>query len=197
MSGDLVIATPQGPALVTLADGAGDLDGILALQRQNLPESLTAEAARRDGFVTVVHTREVLSRMHAIAPSVVARHQDRVVGYALAMPRECRSFVPILEPMFAVLDGLEYRGEPLSRARYYVMGQICVAAGFRGTGLFQAMYAEHLAAFVDRYELIVTEISARNARSLRAHERTGFETLTTYTDATDDWVVVGLPFPKV
>jgi hypothetical protein len=196
MSGDLVIATPQGPVVVTLA-GSGDLDGILALQRQNLAQSLTAEAAIRDGFVTVVHTPEILSRMHAIAPSVVARHQGRVVGYALTMPRECRSFVPILEPMFGVIDGLSYGGKPLPEWRYYVMGQICIADGFRGTGLFQAMYAEHLSAFGDRYDLIVTEISRRNARSLRAHERTGFETLTTYTDATDEWLVVGLPFPRI
>jgi L-amino acid N-acyltransferase YncA len=196
MSDELTIATPRGHVLVTVADGAGDLDGILTLQRRNLPQSLTPEAAVKDGFVTVVHTRDVLSRMHAVAPSVVARHQDQVVGYALTMPCECRTFVPVLEPMFAVLDGLRYRDRPLSETRYYVMGQICIAGGFRGTGLFQAMYAEHLTAFRARYDLIVTEISRRNARSLRAHERTGFETLTTYTDATDDWVVVGLPFPS-
>jgi hypothetical protein len=195
MSGELAIATPQGPVVVTLCDGAGDLDGILALQRENLAQSLTPEEALLEGFVTVVHTRDVLSRMHAVAPSVVAKHQGRVVGYALTMPRECRSFLPILEPMFAVLDGLQYRGKPLAASRYYAMGQICVAGGYRGTGMFQAMYAVHLAAFRDRYDLIVTEISRRNARSLRAHVRTGFETLATYTDATDEWVVVGLPFP--
>jgi predicted GNAT superfamily acetyltransferase len=111
------------------------------------------------------------------------------------MPRECRSFLPILEPMFAVLDELDYRGKPLRESRFYVLGQICVAEGFRGTGLFQAMYAEHLAAFHGRYDVIVTEISARNGRSLRAHEQSGFETLSTYTDRTDEWVVVGLGFP--
>jgi hypothetical protein len=195
MAGELTIATPQGPVVVTVADGADDLDGILSLQRQNLLQSLTAVAARKDGFVTVVHTRDILSRMHTVAPSVVARHGGRVVGYALTMPRECRAFLPILEPMFAVLDEVRYRGKPLRDTRFYVMGQICIASGFRGTGLFQAMYAQHLASFSDRYDLIVTEISRRNARSLRAHERTGFETLTTYTDATDEWVVVGLPFP--
>jgi RimJ/RimL family protein N-acetyltransferase len=40
--------------------------------------------------------------------------------------------------------------------------------------------------------LLVTEISARNGRSLRAHERVGFTELTRYRDQTDDWVVVTL-----
>jgi GNAT superfamily N-acetyltransferase len=188
-----VLRTPSGDVTVALA-GASDLDGILALQRQNLAVNLPEEAAQRDGFVTVVHTRSVLERMHAEAPSIVARSGGRVVAYALTMPVSCRTFLPILEPMFAVLDALEYRGRPLREARFYVMGQICVAEGHRGQGLFEALYREHERAFAGRFDLLVTEVSCRNGRSLRAHEKCGFETLTRYRDATDEWVVIGLAF---
>jgi hypothetical protein len=178
--------------VVTLADGGADLDGILALQRENLAVNLASEAAAKDGFVTVVHTRAILEQMHAALPSVVARKGELVVGYALSMPVGCRRLVPILEPMFALLDTLESRGAPLSRVPYYTMGQICVAPELRGTGLFQAMYAQHAASFGDRFQVLVTEVSRRNGRSLRAHQRTGFETLAEYRDATDDWCVIAL-----
>ena len=38
----------------------------------------------------------------------------------------------------------------------------------------------------------MTEVSRRNARSLRAHQRVGFETLAEYRDASDDWAVLAL-----
>lgn len=42
-----------------------------------------------------------------------------------------------------------------------------------------------------RYQLLLTEISARNPRSLRAHARVGVRELTRYQDETDAWIIVG------
>ena len=184
--------TVTGDLVITTASDSSDWQGILALQRANLVAQLTPEVAKRDGFVTVVHDLAMLEQMHRLAPSVVARAGSRVVAYALTMPLAARALVPILAPMFQMLDTLAYRGTPLPRLRYYVMGQICVAEPFRGQGVFQALYAHHCARFAGQFDLIVTEVSARNARSLRAHERAGFELLTRYCDATDEWVVLAL-----
>lgn len=41
-----------------------------------------------------------------------------------------------------------------------------------------------------KYELVVTEISADNHRSQKAHEKIGFKTIYTYHDAMDAWSVV-------
>lgn len=38
----------------------------------------------------------------------------------------------------------------------------------------------------------MTDVALRNTRSLRAHERVGFERLLTYTDATDTWAMIAL-----
>ena len=45
-----------------------------------------------------------------------------------------------------------------------------------------------------RFDLVVTEVAARNTRSLRAHARVGFEPLHVYPDATtgEEWHVIGL-----
>ena len=165
-----------------------DLQRILALQRENLARNVDAEEARAQGFVTVEHTLEILERMHAMQPSIVAVDDEAggdasLAGYALVMPVECRTFVPILEPMFARLDAL-------GTERYYVMGQVCVARPFRGRGVFDALYRAHRDALSGRYDRVVTEIATRNTRSMRAHERVGFTLLERYRDAIDDWALV-------
>src|SRR5438132_9490772 len=83
-----------------------DLLRILAMQRANLRTNLSAAEQAGDGFVTVEHTLDVLKRMHALAPSVIATDGDSLAAYALVMPLECRSFLPILDPMFERLRAL-------------------------------------------------------------------------------------------
>lgn len=165
-------------------DSDDDLAQILALQRDNREASVSPSEARSQGFVTVVHTLDVLRSMHAFAPSIVARaERDVVVGYALTMTVECRPLLPVLDPLFALI------GE-LGIERCYVMGQVCVARSHRGRGLFDALYAEHRARFSQRFDVLVTEVATRNTRSLRAHERVGFREIKRYRDDTDEWSTI-------
>ncbi|TMB28884.1 MAG: GNAT family N-acetyltransferase [Deltaproteobacteria bacterium] len=163
-----------------------ELQEILELQKRNLPRSLDDRERAENGFVTVEHTLDVLQKMHALVPSIVAKDGDQLAGYALVMPIECRAFIPVLAPMFERLDAnAEVKGR-----RYYVMGQICVAKAYRGQGVFDRLYAAHREHLRHRFDACVTEISVRNPRSLRAHARVGFEELERYRDAADEWVVV-------
>lgn len=163
-----------------------ELEQILELQQRNLPRNLDDGERAEQGFVTVEHTLDVLRRMHAIVPSIVAKDDQELAGYALVMPVECRSFVPVLDPMFRRLDA----NASLEGRRYYVMGQVCVAKPYRGRGVFSALYAAHRENLKSRFDACVTEISVRNSRSLRAHEKAGFEELERYRTATDEWIVV-------
>lgn len=162
-----------------------ELKQILDLQQLNLPHRLSPEELGSEGFVTVEHTLELLKRMHALAPSIVAREDGRLAGYALVMPVECRAQIPILEPMFERLDALG-----LGARRYYVMGQICVDRRWRGKGVFDLLYQAHRKHLRSRFDCCVTEVATRNTRSMRAHERVGFEPIDRYQDATDEWVVL-------
>ena len=44
--------------------------------------------------------------------------------------------------------------------------------------------------FAEDFDFVATEISTTNKRSMRAHEKVGFKTIYTYSDALDEWNVV-------
>ncbi|MCY1083350.1 GNAT family N-acetyltransferase [Archangium lansingense] len=184
--------TPSTPPRTCLVTRREELEQILQLQAANLRDHVSPEQAARQGFVTVAHTLDVLEKMHALAPSVIAKEGETLAGYALVMPVEARAFVPILEPMFRLMETLSWRGRPLRESRYYVMGQVCVAEAYRGQGVFDALYREHQTSYGGRFDCTVTEVATRNTRSMRAHARVGFEIIKTYRDATDEWAVMVL-----
>jgi hypothetical protein len=116
--------------------GTTELLQILALQKQNLRGTNNAATEKEQGFVTVNHTMEILQQMHNLEPSIIVKDDDVLAGYALVMPKECSGLVPELYSMYAGLNKFIYKGKPLSGYRFYVMGQVCVAAGYRGKGIF-------------------------------------------------------------
>lgn len=176
--------------VLTTVETTDELQQVLELQQKNLIQNVDEAEMETQGFVTMTHNIEVLQQMHDLAPSVIAKDNGHVVGYALVMLRECRNLFPPLEPMFKNLDILEYQDRPLNDYRFYVMGQVCIDKKYRRTGLFDQLYQKHKETYANRYQFILTEVSTRNQRSLRAHERVGFETISTYQDEIDEWAVV-------
>jgi hypothetical protein len=170
-------------------------EAIRALQRANQPAALTPDEQRTQGFVSLTHTLDDLRAMHAIEPSIVAHDDEGLVGYALVMPIQTRPRFPVLEPMFARIAEATWRGRPLADRSFYVMGQVCVAKRARGTGVFDALYAGHARALSSRFDCVVTEIAVRNARSMRAHARVGFDVVTTYVED-QEWAVVAWDFRR-
>ena len=183
------------PIELTTVSTPDDVREILELQARNLASALTPEAMADQGFVTVRHDASVLQRMNEAAPAIVAKAAGRVVGYALVMPRSFAADVPILGPLFEMLEMLSWKGVPLrGNPRWFVMGQICIAEGYRGIGIFDRLYRTMAEQYGSRFDLVVTEVAARNTRSLRAHARVGFAPPHVYPDATtgEEWHVIGL-----
>ena len=176
--------------LIKLAQSPKELLGILELQCANLKANLSPERAAQAGFVTVEHDLGLLQRMNDLLPQVVAIADNQVVGYALAMAPELRNSIQVLKPMFSTLDDIEYRSQPLSEYDYYVMGQVCIAQAQRGQGLFARLYQKHKEQFAGRFDFVLTEVSTSNGRSMRAHEKTGFRTIHSYIDPTDQWNIL-------
>jgi ribosomal protein S18 acetylase RimI-like enzyme len=128
--------------------------------------------------------------MNASAGQVIAKADGKVVGYALVMLEEFKEKIPVLKPMFDMFKSLTFHQRPLPEFRYYVMGQICVADGFRGLNIVDRMYAKHKEIYSKRSDVCLTEVSTSNPRSMRVHERVGFKTMHTFSDATDEWNIL-------
>ncbi len=167
-----------------------ELRQVLDLQRKNLRQHISAEEKSTQGFVTMLYSQELLEAMHDLAPSIIVKKEDKVVAFALVFMKEGRHLYADLEAMYVNLENLSWKEQPMNTYKIYVMGQVCIAKEFRGQGLFEMLYQKHKEVYSDQFDMIVTEISTSNYRSLRAHERIGFETIATYRDHLDEWAVV-------
>ena len=177
---------------ITTAQTTADLEGILALQQRNLSRNVPPDVQREQGFVTLQYTLPQMQKMHELGPSVIAKDNGSVVGYAITAMPGIRPFIPELETLFEMLNTIQYEGKPLSHYSYYVVGQVCVADSYRGSGLFDQLYNHHRAVYSDQFRLFITDISARNTRSLRAHERVGFQPVHYFHEpgADEEWALV-------
>ena len=106
------------------AKSPDDLQQILSLQNQNHKLNLSDEARAANGFVTVRHDIQVLTKMNDVTKQVVAKSDNEVIAYALVMFKESSKDVPALIPMFEMFQQLFYKNERLETYQYYVMGQL-------------------------------------------------------------------------
>jgi ribosomal protein S18 acetylase RimI-like enzyme len=163
---------------------------ILQLQKQNLFSELSPERQAQQGFVFAEHNMSLLKRFAEELPQVIALNNDKVVGYNLGMPVSMRNEIASLVPMFDEFDRSEYKGKPLASYRYMVGGQVCVHKDFRGHGLLNKLYHETKNRLPSGYQLCVTEVAARNTAGINAHQKMGFEVVSTYHDGKELWKIV-------
>jgi ribosomal protein S18 acetylase RimI-like enzyme len=168
------------------------VDNLLSLQQLNLKNNIDVVTQQSQGYLSFPYTNPILQRMMCEEPQPIALAEGQVVGYALATTLNVCQTIDLMLPLLDMFNSLTFNGKPLNQYRYYVMGQVCVRAGYRGIGVFDALYAQHRNWFAERYDFVVTEIAADNLRSIAAHRRVGFQTLHRYFDAVSQktWEVV-------
>ena len=171
------------------ADTSEELMQILNLQRFNIKQSLSKDAIKKEGFVTVSHSFEVLKRMNDASPHILAKADDKVIAYALCMLNSFRNDVPILAPMFNHMDTImESKG--LLSLNYLIMGQICIDKTYRKQGLFKRLYHYFKTELQSQFDAVITEVSIKNTRSLEAHKAVGFQVLDQHTVDGQDWELI-------
>lgn len=159
------------------------LNQILELQRKNLPEALTATESTNEGFLTLKHNLDILSRLNRPHAHIIALNDERVVGYCLIMTKEHRNIFPLVEEMVTMAERVVYRDVPIRETKFMIMGQVCVETSFRGKGVFSGLYKKLKEICSPFFEVCITEVSDQNQRSLRAHLKVGFEEILSYRDS--------------
>lgn len=166
----------------TQAKTTDELQQILALQAANLPQNISETELKKEGFVTVHHNFELLEAMNYPFPHIIAKDGDQVVAYALVMLRKFADKIPVLTSMFEMINESTFKEKSVNDSTYFAMGQVCIHKDYRGKGLFQNLYKTMQQHYSNDFQYIITEIAARNPRSLRAHSKVGFEDLKVFKD---------------
>ncbi|TYP99926.1 acetyltransferase (GNAT) family protein [Tenacibaculum adriaticum] len=162
-----------------------ELEQILNLQQKNLLKNLSEEEKKEQGFVTVEHTLGILQNMHDVQPHIIATHQNKVVGYALSMHQSFKNDIPVLVPMFDVIEKTVENS-----LNYIVMGQICIDKDYRGKGIFRGLYDKMKKEVFKNFDAIITEVDALNTRSSNAHKAIGFKELVKYESGGQLWELI-------
>ena len=162
-----------------------ELIQILSLQQMNLKSAVSDLEMQQEGFVTVRHNLDVLTRMNNACPHIIAKDGEKVVGYALSMTDDFKDEISVLRPMFTELENVNIQN-------FITMGQICVAKTHRKMGVFRGLYNAMKKAYYPKYDAIITEVDATNSRSLGAHYAVGFEKICTYHSLGQDWELISL-----
>ncbi len=161
-----------------------ELEQILDLQSRNMAKVLSAGEIKKEGFITVGHTFDILEKMNSASPHIIAYTSQGIVGYALVMLPSFRNEIPELTPMFEAADRL------LPNSNYLAMGQICIDRDYRKMGVFKGMYSFYKEVFHREFDGLVTEVATTNQRSLAAHRSAGFEILNTRVAKGTSWELI-------
>lgn len=166
---------------------------ILQLQAENLEAALADGEIQSEGYVTVNHDYNLLAQLADPQGHTVALEDNMVVGYALVMMPRFGKKIDVLLTMFESFENCSWRGRPLTETAFHVMGQVCIAKSHRGRGLFRGLYDHQRVSMAGISDVIITEVAARNVRSLNAHLAIGFEPILEFSDDQEHWHIIGLP----
>jgi len=167
-----------------------ELEGIRKLQEDNLKRNLPGNEAETEGFVTAEYPIEFLEALHKSGPSIIAKENHQVVGYALVATKSVSHQHELLSDLFNYIDKITYRGLLLKNVSYVVVGQLCVSKSYRGLGLVQQMYQHFKKSLAGEYDCCITDIAENNPRSLKVHLRTGFQVIDNFHYGGSNWDIV-------
>ena len=162
---------------IKLVSESSELAGIFNLQKENLKKDISPAEALSQGFLVADYSLEFITEMNNSSPSVVAVDNGKVIGYALVATQAIRESDALLADLFNQIDKLYYKEKPLCEVEYVVVGQLCVAKQYRGMGMVQQLYTYFKNTLKNKYQYCLTDIASENARSLKAHQKSGFEVI--------------------
>ncbi|WP_297791654.1 GNAT family N-acetyltransferase [uncultured Eudoraea sp.] len=172
---------------ISRAQNRSDLEQILSLQKQNLPNALSQIEKEKEGFLTVTHTLDLLVRMNNVCPHIIAKDGNKLVGYALCMHPKFGDEIAILKPMINEINTILPQDES-----FIIMGQVCIHKAYRKAGIFRKLYKKMQETVGSINTNIVTEVDASNTRSLIAHLAVGFQELKIYNASGRKWHLIAM-----
>ena len=133
---------------------------------------------------------QVFSKANGLVEKILVKEGDEVVGYTIVTNKGVYGEHPEVDHLFNTLDQTKYNEILLSEVNYIMIGQVCVGKSHRGQGWVPKMYEFYKSLHSKNYQYLVTDISQANKRSIKMHQKIGFETIGVIEQVGTGWDIV-------
>jgi ribosomal protein S18 acetylase RimI-like enzyme len=173
---------------IQLAKTSEELIEVLELQQANLRKNISEEEAATQGFLMAEYDLDFLEMLQKNSPGILAKDGEKVVGYSLvALPDTARHH-PLLADLVANIERCAHVGKPITN--YAIVAQLCVSKDYRGQDLVQKLYGGFQEHYASRFDFCITDVAKANARSLKAHQKRGFQVIDSLSYGGIGWDIV-------
>ena len=119
-----------------------DLLQIRELNQNNLINNLSRKDELEYGFVTLNYNMELLKDVNKIQKSIVARDNDKIVGYAIVIDKTVYGLHKLFDDLIDRLSTISFNSKKLKNVNYALVGQLCIKKEYRGMGIVKKMISE-------------------------------------------------------
>ncbi len=173
---------------IKLVTNQAELEGVLALQQANLRKNITQEEAESQGFLMAEYDLPFLALLHQTSPGIIAKDGEKVVGYSLVALPETARHHDLLADLVENIERCQFESKPIEN--YAIVAQLCVSKEYRGQDLVQKLYGGFRDHYANQYTYCVTDVAQANHRSLKAHQKRGFQVIDTLDYGGIGWNIV-------
>jgi GNAT superfamily N-acetyltransferase len=169
----------------------GDLTAIKQLQESTHFSRVGDSDKMKEGFVSVESDTPLLRTINQDIGILVAELEGKVVGYELPLGLEHAAQIPLLDPFVNRFTQLDYEGRKIGDYNWVIEGQINVDKDHKGKGIAEKLHQKFVDILRGGYDLIITEISDQNPRSLHVHtKKLGLSLVDEYQAEGRNWYVL-------
>jgi hypothetical protein len=174
------MATQAGGDVEYRRAGTADYDQMVALQEANLVSNLSTDQ-KSDGFLSRTFNAAELAAMNEDLCIIVCSDNGEIKGLLATGTTDYNKQFDLPSAMIARYQNAMFAGKSLADWVSFVAGPVVIDKSARGTGAFEGLYNELFLTLPPSYEVAVTLISTTNGRSLKAHEKLGYEKVDRFT----------------
>ena len=167
-----------------------DLLQIRELNQNNLINNLSRKDELEYGFVTLNYNMELLKDVNKIQKSIVARDNDKIVGYAIVIDKTVYGLHKLFDDLIDRLSTISFNSKKLKNVNYALVGQLCIKKEYRGMDIVKKIYDFYKKEYSEKYQYLITDIDENNKRSLSAHLKIGFQIIDNFSWGDSNWNII-------
>jgi L-amino acid N-acyltransferase YncA len=169
-----------------------DLSQIMDIQSENQRENLTV-SQQKNGYLSIAFSEDEFKNFNKNLCVVVAKKQDKVIGYCCISSATFNAQLPILDQIVA---GISSYSIPATQAvptaeKTCIYGPVCIALSHRRKGVLKKLSTFGLEIAKEKgYTYCFSFIAAENVRSLSAHMKLSFHKVGTVNHNNNEYLVI-------